>query len=163
MMALPAHQRLPEDDTDEELSDDQIQELLKEAERSLRAKQTFNDEAQHAPFKLPHLHVGPVADVSLKTEGSVTRMDQSKLIDQKHRTLAEGVKKIEDPILVKKKKLEVRTLTQFANALSMMTIFLLFFLKQTRTPSWASSCIIDGLLDHSYTEATVQFIVTTMQ
>jgi sporulation protein YlmC with PRC-barrel domain len=155
MMALPAHQRLPEDDTDEELSDDQIQELLKEAERSLRAKQTFNNEA---------LHVGPVADVSLKTEGSVTRMDQSKLIDQKHRTLAEGVKKIEDPILVKKKKqLEVRTLTQFANALSMMTIFLLFFLKQTRTPSWASSCIIDGLLDHSYTEATVQFIVTTMQ
>lgn len=105
-MALP---RLPEDVTDdenEELSDEQIHELLDEAERSLRAKQAQHETA-HAPFKLPQLGTGNMTEKYLKTKGSVTRADPSKLVNKGQKALAEGIKKIEDPVQVKKQKLEV--------------------------------------------------------
>jgi hypothetical protein len=109
-MALPAHQRRPEDDTDEELSDEQVRELLNEAERRMRAKQAASPPTTtDAPYKLPKLKPGHVADSYLKTEGGVRQLDTSKLINQKERVLAYGIKKIEDPVQVKKQKAEVCT------------------------------------------------------
>jgi hypothetical protein len=108
-MALPAHQRLYDDDTDEELSDEQVRELLKEAERSLRAKQAASQKAAaDAPFKLPRLKPGHIADSSVTKDG---KLDPSKLIDKEQRTLANGIKKIEDPIQVKKQKQQEKKAT----------------------------------------------------
>jgi hypothetical protein len=109
IMALPAHHPPPADETDDELSDAQIDQLLKEAERSLRAKQQAKQHALRpdAPFRLPKLNPGIIAETSLKTEGSITRVDPSKLINSQQRALAEGSKKIEDPVQVKKQKLAV--------------------------------------------------------
>jgi hypothetical protein len=107
-MALPAHQRLPEDDTDDDLSDEQISLLLDEAERSLRAKQA-QIASPDAPFTLPKLQPGHIADAYLTTKGAVTKLDPSKLINKEHKALAEGIKKINDPIHSKRQKLEVRT------------------------------------------------------
>lgn len=59
------------------------------------------------PLKLPKLNPGHVADAYMKSEGSVSRLDPSKLVDSKQRDLADGVKKIDDPIVLKKQKLEV--------------------------------------------------------
>lgn len=108
-MALPTHRSPPPDETDDELSDAQIEELLKEAERSLRAKQQAKQQAlqKDAPFRLPKLNPGVIADTSLKTEGSITRADPSKLINNQQRVLAEGIRKIEDPVQVKKQKFAV--------------------------------------------------------
>jgi hypothetical protein len=106
------------DETDDELSDAHIDELLKEAERSLRAKQQARQHAlSNAPFKLPKLNPGTIAETSLKTEGSITRVDPSKLISSQQRALAEGIKKIEDPIQVKKQKLAVCIHVSFLLAL----------------------------------------------
>lgn len=105
-MALPAHHPVLDHDTDDDLSDEQIRELLDEAERSLRAKQQQKSHAD-APFTLPKLNPGHIADTSLNTEGSVTRLDPSKLVNSEHRALAQGIKKIEDPVQAKKQKLEV--------------------------------------------------------
>jgi hypothetical protein len=139
-MALPAHQRLYDDDTDEELSDEQVRELLKEAERSLRAKQAASQKAAaDAPFKLPRLKPGHIADSSVTKDG---KLDPSKLIDKEQRTLANGIKKIEDPIQVKKQKQQVRTIC--LRLWPMMIIIPFFFLKQTRVPFWVPSCIIEG-------------------
>ncbi|KAF2733517.1 Fcf2-domain-containing protein [Polyplosphaeria fusca] len=102
-MALPAHQRLPDHDTDEELSDEQVRTLLDEAERRMRetlAPAPTND----GPVKLPKLDPGRVADLYFDTKDAKARLDSSKLIDEKDRALAQGFKKIEDPIQVKKNK-----------------------------------------------------------
>jgi len=110
MEQLPAHQPLLEDDSDEELSEQQIKQLLNEAAERMRAKaasQPFT--APDAPFKLPKLRPGHIADTYEKTEGNIARLDHSKLIDKKQLALANGIKKIDDPIAGKRKRQEVRT------------------------------------------------------
>ena len=109
MELLPAHQPLLEDDTDEELSDQQIKELLNEAAERMRAKAALQPvAATEAPFKLPKLRPGHIADTYEKTEGNITRLDHSKLIDKKQLALANGIKKIDDPVADKRKRKEVR-------------------------------------------------------
>jgi hypothetical protein len=109
MELLPAHQPLLEDDTDEELSDQQIKEMLNEAAERMRAKAALQPvAAPEAPFKLPKLRPGHIADTYEKTEGNITRLDHSKLIDKKQLALANGIKKIDDPIADKRKRKEVR-------------------------------------------------------
>ncbi|KAF2639087.1 Fcf2-domain-containing protein [Massarina eburnea CBS 473.64] len=110
MALLPAHQRFLEDDTDEELTDEQVQQTLADASRRMRETQT-SVAAKDAPFKLPKLNPGHVADNLLKTQGSITRLDSSKLINEKEQSLANGIKKIEDPIAVKKQKQEEKKAT----------------------------------------------------
>jgi hypothetical protein len=107
MELLPAHQPLLEDDTDEELSDEQIRELLDGAAQRMRAKQPVS--RPDAPFKLPKLNPGHISDTYEKTEGNITRLDHSKLIDKKQQALANGIKKIEDPIALKRQRKEVRS------------------------------------------------------
>jgi hypothetical protein len=110
-MELPTHQPQPliDDDTDEELSDEQIRELLNEAAVRMRAKAAGQPVARaDAPFKLPKLKPGHIADTYEKTDGNITRLDHSKLVDKAQQALANGIKKIDDPLAIKKQKQEVR-------------------------------------------------------
>jgi hypothetical protein len=111
MELLPAHQPLLEDDTDEDMSDEQIRELLNEAAARMQAKAAGKPTATpDVPFKLPRLRPGHLADTYEKTDGNITRLDHSKLVDQKQQALANGIKKIDDPLALKKqKKIEVCT------------------------------------------------------
>jgi hypothetical protein len=110
MALLPAHQRLLEDDTDEEeLTDEQVRELLEDASRRLREKQAAGPpkSTSDAPFKLPKLRPGHIADTYTTTKGNITRLDSSKLVNKRDQILANGVKKIEDPVAIKRQKIEV--------------------------------------------------------
>jgi hypothetical protein len=93
-------QNLPSDsDSEEELSNEQVNQLLDEAERNLRAKEaSFQSQAvASGTFKLPKFSSIKL-DSYMKTKGSITRVDPSKIIDQEQRSLADqGVKKIVDP------------------------------------------------------------------
>jgi hypothetical protein len=111
MELLPAHQPLLEDDTDEDMSDEQVRELLNEAAARMRAKAAGKSTATpDVPFKLPRLKPGHLADTYEKMDGNITRLDHSKLVDQEQKALANGIKKIDDPLAVKKqKKIEVCT------------------------------------------------------
>jgi hypothetical protein len=110
MELLPAHQPLLADDTDEDMSDAQVRELLNEAAARMRAKAAGKPTAaQNVPFKLPKLRPGHLAETHEKIEGNITRLDHSKLIDKKQQALANGIKKIDDPLAVKEQKIEVRT------------------------------------------------------
>ncbi|EAT83217.1 hypothetical protein HBI56_113690 [Parastagonospora nodorum] len=120
MELLPAHQPLLEDDTDEDMSDEQIRELLTEAATRMRAKAAGKPTATpDAPFRLPKLRPGHLADTYEKTDGSITRLDHSKLIDKKQQALANGIKKIEDPLVVKKQKIEEKKATAGAQWFNM--------------------------------------------
>lgn len=142
MEPLPAHQPLLGDDTDDELSDQQIKELLNEAAERMRAKAALQPSAvPEAPFKLPKLRPGHIADTYEKTEGNITRLDHSKLIDKKQLALANSIKKIDDPIADKRKRKEVRS-ALFSMYPPVMIIIPNFTLTQTRAPSWTPSCTI---------------------
>ncbi|KAF1940914.1 Fcf2-domain-containing protein [Clathrospora elynae] len=109
---VPAHQPLFEDDSDEELSDEQIRELLNEAAVRMRAKAAASQSVtREAPFKLPKLKPGHIADTYETTDGNITRLDHSKLVDKKQQALANGIKKIEDPLQIKKQKHEQKQAT----------------------------------------------------
>jgi len=112
MELLPAHQPLLEDDTDEDMSDEQMRELLNEAAVRMRAKAARKPtSASDVPFRLPKLRPGHLADTHETVDGNITRLDHAKLIDKKQQALANGIKKIDDPLAVKKQKMEVRTNT----------------------------------------------------
>lgn len=105
MALLPAHPPQTEDDSDDELTDEQVRELLTEASQRMRANPT---QSADAPFKLPKLDPGHIADTYSTTQGAITRLDRSKLIPKHQQELANGVKKIEDPLQMLKEKKEVR-------------------------------------------------------
>ena len=60
-MELPTHQPLV-DDSDDELTDDQIRQLLNEAAERMRAKAAQPQARTEAAFKLPKLAPGRIAD-----------------------------------------------------------------------------------------------------
>ncbi|KNG52569.1 rrna-processing protein fcf2 [Stemphylium lycopersici] len=117
-MELPTHQPLVED-TDEDLSDEQIRELLNEAAVRMRAKAAQPAAKSEAPFKLPKLTPGHIADTYEKTDGNITRLDHSKLVDKNQKALANGIKKIEDPLQIKKQKQEEKKATAGAQWFNM--------------------------------------------
>ena len=140
MESLPAHQPLLEDDTDEELSDQQIKELLNEAAERMRAKAALQPSAApEVPFKLPKLRPGHIADTYEKTEGNITRLDHSKLIDKKQLALANGIKKIDDPLTDKRQRKEVRA-TSSLSLLPVMIIIPNFFPEADRGSVLEPSC-----------------------
>lgn len=149
MELLPAHQPLLEDDTDEDMSDEQIRELLNEAAMRMRAKASGKPTATpDAPFKLPRLKPGHLADTYEKIEGNITRLDHSQLVDKKQLALANGIKKIDDPLAIKKKKLEVSLMSyyHFHTPLALDDNYPNFLTEQIRVPSWVLSCTIDAFI-----------------
>ncbi|KAF2028452.1 Fcf2-domain-containing protein [Setomelanomma holmii] len=117
---LTAHQTHLDDETDDELSDEQVRELLNEAAARMRSKAAGKPTtAPDAPFKLPRMRPGHLADTLEKTEGNITRLDQSKLVDKKQQALANGIKKIDDPLALKKQKQEEKKATAGAQWFNM--------------------------------------------
>lgn len=112
MELLSTRQFVLEDDTEEELSDEQIRQLFDEAATRLREKAaTQPTKTVVATFKLPKLEPGHIADTHEKIQGNITRLDHAKLVDKHQQALSNGIKKIDDPLHVRKqKKQEVCTI-----------------------------------------------------
>lgn len=110
-MDVPTHpvtHGLAEDD---ELSDEQIEMLLKQAEVRAREKDTSSALAQipsALDIKLPRLNTPGLPAPYVQMNGEVARVDPSRLLDDQQRALANHIRKVEDPVAVKKRKIEVR-------------------------------------------------------
>jgi hypothetical protein len=148
MALLPAHQRLLEDDTDdEELTDEQVRELLQDASRRMRESRAAGrpTSTSDVPFKLPKLNPGHVADTYTKTKGNITRLDSSKLVNKRDQVLANGVKKIEDPIAIKRQRQEVcKCVKYISTGILPLMITIPIFSEQTLVPFWVPSCTTEG-------------------
>lgn len=107
----PGEQLAPARDSspveDEELSDEQIQTLLKQAEARLRERPTSAARGAATLFKFPRLNVGDIAQPYVRVDGDVARVDSSKLLDKRERGLSDQIRKVKDPVVVKQKLLEV--------------------------------------------------------
>lgn len=95
--------------SEDDLSAEQIHDLLKEAENRMRAKNTSaqkSRDSSESHFTLPKLNTGVIAKPYIRREGDVARVDSSRLLDQQDRGLSNDIRKVEDPLQVKKRLAE---------------------------------------------------------
>lgn len=115
-MAIIGEARPPQDvfhamEEDEELFEEQIEQLLKQAETRLRQQQHLS---KHDSRYLPTIPAAGKLDAStlpkpyVQHDGEVARVDTDKILDERQRKLADGaIRTVEDPLIVRKKTLEV--------------------------------------------------------
>lgn len=105
---------------EEELSDEQMQEMLAQAAR--RRKENASSVAlvdkddgvvKAGQFNFPKLNTGEMVQPYVSDAGDVATVDRSRLLGEQDRKLSNQIRKVEDPVAVKKKMLEVccRSLT----------------------------------------------------
>lgn len=103
-VALP--NQSDDDFSDTELSDAQIQQLLKDAETRLRSQAASREEQFN--FRLPKLETGTSLQPYIKTNGKVAEVDEVRL-DKEVSKKAAGSRpiRLEDPVIFKQNKEKV--------------------------------------------------------
>ena len=141
----------------EDLNSEQMIALLQDAEQRLRAKQSNafqrrNDAPKgDKPVRLK-AHNLPKPYVS--TKSGVAKLDRSRVRSEEDHKLASSIKKVEDPVLAKEKKLKVRYIPIRPNdfLLPMRKLNPKFHLEvEIPGPLWVCSATVRVPL-HSYSE-----------
>lgn len=94
---------------DDELSNEEIQQLLKDAEARLRQKATVARQPQDFKFTLPKLDTSSAIQPYIETTNAVAELDKSWLEKEASQKLASRrPRRLEDPVAVKSNKEKVR-------------------------------------------------------
>lgn len=95
----------------EEFTDEQIEQLLQQAEERIRNPSstalTHAPATKASPLKRK-LDESGLPTPYIQTNGVIARADPRRLVEDSTRQQANGIRKVEDPLTVKKRKLEVR-------------------------------------------------------
>ena len=98
---------------EEDFNDEQLIALLRDAEQRLRTKQSNalqrNNPGQ-VQTKHGHLKAQNLPKPYVDTRSGIAKVDRSRIRKEEDRKLAAQVKKVEDPVLLKERKLKVRYL-----------------------------------------------------
>ena len=99
----------------EDLTDDQMEEMLAQATTRLREKEEAKMFETEAPqkFTFPKMNAGALEKPYVVVKGHVAEADKSRLIDDKHRQSGSLIRKVEDPVTAKKLAAEVRRILYF--------------------------------------------------
>lgn len=97
---------------EEELSDEQMQEMLAQAARRRKENVSValfdkDDKDKGNQFNFPKLNTGEMVQPYVSNAGDVAVVDRSRLLAEQDRKLSNQIRKVEDPVAVKKKMLEV--------------------------------------------------------
>jgi hypothetical protein len=95
----------------EDLTDEQMEEMLAQATTRLREKEESKMFQTEAPqkFTFPKMDAGAIEKPYVVVKGNVAEADKSRLIDDKHRQAGTLIRKVEDPVTAKKLAAEVRS------------------------------------------------------
>lgn len=110
-MASDALEALPKvASSHEDLTDEQMEELLAQATSRLKEKEEGKMFESEAPqqFTFPKMDAGNLEKPYATTKGHITQADKSRLIDDKARQSEGLIRKVEDPVMAKKIAAEVR-------------------------------------------------------
>ncbi|KAK4570057.1 dTDP-fucopyranose mutase [Recurvomyces mirabilis] len=100
---------------DDELSDEQIEQLLARATARLQQNPDQHTvKKRENPYTFPKLNAGELEKPYLHTKGDVVSVDGKGLLEEKHRKQANGIRKVEDPVAAKKVALEKKMATSGA-------------------------------------------------
>ncbi|KAI9692021.1 MAG: hypothetical protein M1820_009596 [Bogoriella megaspora] len=91
------------DEDDEDLTPEQMHVILKEAEIRIREKNALTQASKPSFKGLPKLSTGPVEKPYIHNDGAVARVDQSRLLAEDQRKLANRARQVEDPVIVKQR------------------------------------------------------------
>lgn len=95
------------DTWDWDMSHEQMMQLLDEAEARLRQKDSTTP-SRSTSFKIPKVQASTPDDPYTTVEDGIVRVSSSKMADPAARVAAMGgARKVEDPLLVKKRAKEV--------------------------------------------------------
>ena len=133
---------------DEDLSEEQIEQLLKQAEDRLRQKALSKD-VNISGYTLPRsakLNVSALPKPYVQITGDIARADSRRLPDEKQRKLANGgVRRVEDPLILKRKTFEVYQIPS-NRSMPMRKIIPIISLSGVGAPSWLPSCTCESSL-----------------
>ncbi|KAK2628424.1 hypothetical protein QTJ16_001527 [Diplocarpon rosae] len=95
---------------DHDLSDEQVKQLLKDAELRLKnkAKQVQTSTASSLESSLPKIAVENSVQPYIKASDNGPQIEPSRSVTEKDRKLANGIRIVEDPIIIKKRDEEAR-------------------------------------------------------
>ncbi|KAI9711968.1 MAG: hypothetical protein M1828_001767 [Chrysothrix sp. TS-e1954] len=104
-------------DADEDLTDDQIEALLQQAEARIRSNTTtFISETKPQRQNRPRRSsTSTIPEPYVTTTGQVAHTDPSRLLAEKDRKLSDGFRKLEDPVAFKQRKLAEKRATAGPN------------------------------------------------
>jgi len=113
----------------EDLTDEQMEEMLAQATTRLREKEEAKMFQTEAPqkFTFPKMNAGALEKPYVVVKGHVAEADKSRLIDDKHRQTGSLIRKVEDPITAKKLAAEVRFILYLYNHITSMRKISQFF------------------------------------
>jgi len=103
---------------EEELSEEQLKQLLKDAEQRLRNKgkqQIQISTASPTESSLPQITTAKPIVSYIKSTKTGPQVDRSHLVTEKDRKLANGIRVVEDPITIKKRAEEEKKATAGAD------------------------------------------------
>lgn len=95
---------------EDEMSDEQMEELLAQATQRLREKEASQQLVKtdsKDTFTFPKLNAGQLEKPYTTTQNGVARVDSPRLLQEQDRKQANGTRKVEDPVAAKKLALEV--------------------------------------------------------
>lgn len=97
-----------------DLTDSQIDDLLKRAEERLRDPGGLALQAQDSQqfARSRKLETSGLPKPYIETNGDIAHADPRRLVENTTRVQANGIRKVEDPLTTKKRKLEVSLPTQ---------------------------------------------------
>ena len=95
----------------EDLTDEQMEEMLAQATTRLREKEESAMFKTEAPQKytFPKMNAGDLEKPYVVTKGHIAEADKARLIDEKYRQAGSLIRKVEDPVTARKLAEEVRS------------------------------------------------------
>jgi hypothetical protein len=97
--------------TDDDMTDEQIEQLLAAAAARLQEKSKKGSQLVKTPeeqrLTFPKLDTGNLEKPYVSMNGEIATLDASRLLQDRHRKLANGARKVEDPVVAKKAAQEV--------------------------------------------------------
>ena len=93
---------------EEDLSEEQIHQLLQQAETRLKEKSEATPIIKQSTKSLPKLNPGNISEPYIRSKGGICRVDSSCLLDKDVQNLADQPRKVTIAAVEKKKLAEVR-------------------------------------------------------
>lgn len=94
---------------EEDMTDEQMQELLNQATVRLKEREGLKFQAEEPTrYTFPKLDAGDLDKAYVTKKGEVAQADKARLLEEKDRQPGQGIRKMEDPIAAKKLAAEVR-------------------------------------------------------
>ncbi|KAK3713925.1 dTDP-fucopyranose mutase [Vermiconidia calcicola] len=118
MAAVAMSDKTSRSHNDEDLTDEQIEQLLARATARLQEKSKSKDVVKLSEgnkYTFPKLETGRLEQPYVSTKDGIATLDSPRLLDEKHRKQANGVRKVEGPLTAKKLAQEKKQATAGSN------------------------------------------------